>query len=128
MAGAQSGVLELPYSASAALTKHRAVKLSGAQTVAPAAATTDVCIGVVDVDVSAAEVTAGKTFKVQALGVAWMEAAAAITQGAAVAPSANGRAQTAVTTQFAIGRALKTVSNAGELVPVLLTGTAAAAL
>lgn len=128
MPGGISGILEIPYAASAALTKHRFVKLSGNQTVAPAAAVTDVCIGVVSTDVSAAEVTSGKTFKVQAEGVAWVEAAAAITQGAAVGPSANGRAQTAVATQFPLGRALKAAANAGDLIPVLLTGTEPAAI
>jgi len=120
MAGAETGVLELPYQASAALTKNRFVKISGNQTVAPAAAITDTCLGVVAVDVSAAEFAQGKSFSVTVLGVAWVEASAAITQGAFVATSANGRAQTAASTQYGMGVALKAAANAGDLIPVLL--------
>jgi hypothetical protein len=120
MAGAVKDVLDLSYEASAALTKMRFVKLSGNQTVAPVAAVTDQALGVIDTDVSAAEATAGKGVAVQVLGVAWVEAAAAITQGAFVAPSANGRAQTAVSTQFGMGVALKAAANAGDLIPVLI--------
>jgi hypothetical protein len=98
----------------------RFVKLSGDQTVAACSAVTDVALGVAKVDVSAAEFAAGKGTAVQILGVAWMEAAAAITRGAFVGPSANGRAQTAVATQYGMGVALKAATNAGDWIPVLL--------
>jgi hypothetical protein len=120
MAGAVTHVLELSYQASAALTKMRFVKLSANQTVAPVAAITDKALGVIDTDVSAAEFPLGKSVAVACEGVAWVEAAAAITADAFVAPSANGRAQTAVTTQFVAGRALKAAAAAGDLIPVLL--------
>jgi hypothetical protein len=120
LAGADTGVLELPYQATTAITKLRFVKLSGDQTVAAVAAVTDQAIGVAKVDISAAEFAAGKGTAVQVLGVAWVEAAAAITRGNFVAPSANGRAQTAVSTQFGMGIALKAAANAGDWIPVLL--------
>lgn len=120
MAGANTHILDLPYQCSAAVTKMRFVKLSGNQTVAPVAAITDKALGVISVDVSTPEAASGKGVAVVAEGVAWVEAAAAITQDAFVAPSANGRAQTAVSTQFVAGRALKAAANAGDLIPVLL--------
>jgi hypothetical protein len=119
LAGAVT-VMNLPYECSAAVTKNRFVKLSGNQTVAPVAAVTDTALGVVLVDVSAAEFAVGKQAAVAVLGVAWVEAAAAISQGAFVAPSANGRAQTAVATQFGMGIALKAAAAAGDLIPVLI--------
>ena len=120
MAGADTGVLELPYQATTAIVKMRFVKLSGDQTVAAVAAVTDIALGVAKVDISASEFAAGKGTAVQILGVAWMEAAAAITRGAFVAPSTNGRAQTAVATQYGMGVALKAAANAGDWIPVLL--------
>jgi hypothetical protein len=120
VAGADTGVLELPYQATTAITKLRFVKISGDQTVAAVAAITDRALGVAKVDISAAEFAAGKGTAVQVLGVAWVEAAAAISLDALVAPSANGRAQTAVSTQFVAGRALKAAANAGDWIPVLL--------
>jgi hypothetical protein len=98
----------------------RFVKLAADQQVAAIAAVTDQALGVAKVDVSATEATSGKGTAVQILGVAWVEAAAAIARGAFVAPSANGRAQTAVATQFGMGIALKAAANAGDWIPVLL--------
>ena len=120
MAGADTGILELPYQASGAVTKNRFVKLAANQQIQAVAAVTDQALGVQSVDISATEATSGKTGHVTVLGVAWVEAAAAITQGAFVAPSANGRAQTAVSTQFAMGIALKAAGAGGDLIPVLI--------
>ena len=120
MAGADTGILELPYQCTTAIFKMRFVKLSGDQTVAAVTAVADRALGVAKVDVSAAEFAVGKGTAVQVLGVAWMEAAAAITRGVPVGPSVNGRVQTAVATQFPCGIALKGASGAGEWIPVLL--------
>jgi len=128
LAGSQTGVLELPYQASAAITKLRFVVLTGDQTVGPCSAITDKALGVARVDISTAEATAGKSVAVQVLGVAWMECAAAITRGNFVGPATDGRAQTAVSTQFVRGMALKTTANAGEWLPVLLVDIAHSAL
>jgi hypothetical protein len=128
MAGGQSGILELPYKASSAISKLRFVQLTGDETVGACTAVTDKALGVSKVDISAAEQLAGKALDVQVSGVAWVEAAAAITRGAYVGPSLNGRAQTAVATQFVRGIALKAAANAGDWIPVLLTDLADRAL
>jgi hypothetical protein len=51
-------------------------------------------------------------------GIVPIEAAAAIALGAQIAPSTNGRGQTAVSTQFACGVALKAAGGAGEIIPM----------
>lgn len=126
MAGAQK-VLGLPYAASGAITVNRFVKITGDQTVGAVTGITDKVIGVAETSVTADEATNGKTLAVQAApSIAWVEAAAAITRDDFVAPSANGRAQTAVSTQFVCGRAMKAAANAGDLIPVQLFVTAVA--
>lgn len=119
MAGAQKD-LSVPYQFSATTAKQRFVKLTGDQTVAQCAAITDVVVGVCEVGATAAEVTLGKGGSIIVDGVAWVEAEAAITRGAFVGPSTSGRAQTAVSTQFIAGRALKAAAAAGDYIPVLL--------
>jgi len=120
LAGADTGILELPYQCNGAIAKMRFVKLVADQQVGAVAAITDQALGVAKVDVSATEATNGKGTAVQILGVAWVEASAAIARGSFVAPSANGRAQVAVATQFGMGVALKAAANAGDWIPVLL--------
>ncbi len=126
MAGAQTGVLELPYQASAAIIKNRFVKLSGDQTVAQVAASNDLVLGVATIDISTSnfqgvnEVTAGKATAVRVLGVAWVEAGAAVTRGDIIMPDTVGRAITRTATNRPCGIALKAASAAGELIPVLL--------
>ncbi len=53
-------------------------------------------------------------------GIVPIEAAAAITLGDNVAPSTDGRGQTAVSTQFTRGVALATAGGAGEVIPMLV--------
>ena len=53
-------------------------------------------------------------------GIVPIEAAAAIAIGADIAPSANGRGQTAVATQFARGIALEAATAAGHVIPMLV--------
>jgi hypothetical protein len=94
------------------------------QEVAVTAAITDKVIGVTMENVDAAKVTQGKVFmEVRLMGVARVEAAAAIAIGAKVAPesAATARAQTAVSTQFPAGIALTAASAAGDYIDVLLT-------
>ena len=123
MAGAQTGVLELPYEASGAIVKNRGVKLSGDQTVQQVAASNDRSLGVATVDVSSTEATAGKGVTVRVLGVQWCEAGAAVTRGDRVMYDTSGRVVLAATAgNFVIGYALKgTTTGAGDLIPVLLT-------
>lgn len=120
--------LVLPVKPGGALVKHRFVAYSAEDTVVACTAVTDKAFGVVSTDVSAAEAALVKSVGVQMDGVALVEAAAAITLGAYVGPSLNGRAQTAVATQFIRGQALKAAANAGDLIPVLLQDLAHAAI
>jgi len=120
MAGADTGLLELPYKATTAIVKLRFVKISGDQTIAAVAAATDRALGVAKVDISAAEFALGKGTVVQVLGVAWVEAGAAVAINAFVQPDSVGRAITAVSTGFTAGVALKAAAAAGDWIPVLL--------
>jgi ascorbate-specific PTS system EIIC-type component UlaA len=124
MAGGDTGILELPYECSAAITKLRYVKVTGDQTVGPATAQGELVLGVSKVDVSATEATQGKGCTVQVLGVAWVEASAAIVRFVEVTTAADGRAITAATTNRVAGIALKAAANAGDWIPVLLNGGA----
>lgn len=122
MAGADTGVLDLPFQATTAIVKNRFVKHSGSQTVAAITASTDRATGVAKVDISAAEFAAGKGTTVQVLGVAWVEAGAAVSLGARVMPDTSGRAITAATaTNVPCGVAYSAAANAGDLMLVLLT-------
>lgn len=114
-------VLNAPYKATTAIVKHRFVKLSGDESVAAITGVTDKALGVSHSDVSAAEFPLAKAQAIAMLGIAYVEAAAAITAMDFVAPSANGRAQTAVATQFAAGVALRAAGAAGDLIPVFLS-------
>lgn len=117
-----TGLLSLPMQATTALTKHRLVQQGGAQTVAAITASTQRALGVVNVDVSAAEFAAGKTVDVKVHGSVLAEAGAAITLGARVMPDTSGRVITAATaTNIPCGVALKAAAGVGELIPVLLT-------
>lgn len=114
--------MNYPYQAGAALIKNRFVKITGNQTVIAAAASTDRCIGVGLSDISTTEAASGKTATVAVLGVAWVEAGAAVTINTRVMADTVGRAITAVTaTNVPTGQALKAAAAAGDLIPVLLT-------
>jgi hypothetical protein len=124
LAGSDTGVLDLPYKPDAAIVKNRFVKGgSDGQHVAQCAASTDRALGVARVDISTAEATAaGKAMAIQVLGVAWVEAGAAITIFTRVMPDSSGRAITAVTaTNIPCGVALRAAAAAGDWIPVLLT-------
>lgn len=115
-------VLNLPFAAEAALTKFRFVK--GGSTdkgVTPVTGITDLAVGVNTFDITTQQATDGAVAGIAVLGTAVVEAAAAISAYAEVAPSANGRAQTAVTTQRVAGIALQAAGGAGEWITVLLT-------
>ncbi len=133
MAGANTGLLELPYQASATVTKQRFVVLTGNQTVARASVLGSEVLGVAKVsvqDLSTApylaggphynEITAGKGSAVQILGVAHVEASAPISRGANVATAADGRSVTAAVGNKVAGKALTPAAAAGDLHTVLL--------
>jgi hypothetical protein len=84
-------------------------------------AITDKPVGVTQQRVDAADSATGNVqVDVRILGISKVEAAAAITLMDFVAPSVNGRAQTAVATQFAQGIALQAATAAGQWIDVLL--------
>jgi hypothetical protein len=122
MAGGDTGILELPYECSAAVTKMRFVKVTGDQTVGPCTVQGELALGVAKVDVTSLEATNGKGCTVQVLGVAWVEASVALARFAEVQVENDGRVLTAATaTHRVVGIALKAAANAGDWIPVLLT-------
>lgn len=131
MAGADTGILELPYQASAAVTKKRFVVLTGDQTVARASVAGSRVLGVAMVSITdnsatggRNEITDGKGTAVHALGVVFVEAGAAVARDAEVATDNVGRAVAAIATNRVAGVALKAAANAGDLIPVALAGPA----
>jgi hypothetical protein len=91
--------------------------------VTQATAITDRCVGVCQQRIDAADSATGNVqVDVRMMGISKVEAAAAISLGAEVAPSTDGRAQTAVTTQFRHGIALQAATAAGQWIDVWLNG------
>ena len=124
MALAATGVLELPYQASAAVTRMRFVVVTGDQTCAQASVAGSRVLGVARLSVSTAEAAKGKGPAVQVLGVAYVESGAAVARNAEVATDDEGRAVPGATGDRVAGIALKAASDAGEWIPVLLCGAA----
>ncbi|KKK78618.1 hypothetical protein LCGC14_2841760, partial [marine sediment metagenome] len=80
----------------------------------------DVAFGVVSEDVDFSEADGASVWLLNEGGIVPIEAAAAISRGANIAPSANGRGQTGVATQFTRGIALQAASAAGHIIPMLV--------
>ena len=118
-------VVDLPFVIAAAVTKHTAVKLSGAdQTVTPASGAGDACIGIAMETANAQDATDGRIIAVAVAGTAVWEVDAAVAIGDRLRTSADGQAaQLAAATaeQEQVGIALTAATNAGEWVTVLLT-------
>ena len=103
------------------LAKYRFVKLgSTANSVTAGTAVTDQSVGVVVEAVDASEADGASIWLLTDGGIVPVEAAAAIAIGASIGPSLNGRAQTAVSTQFPRGVALEAASGAGHVIPMLV--------
>ena len=112
---------EKTFLASEDLTRFRFVKLGSADnTVDAVDAVTDVAFGVVSEDVDFSEADGASVWLLNEGGIVPIEAAAAIALGAKIAPSANGRGQTGVSTQFNRGVALQAASAAGHIIPMLV--------
>ena len=114
--------------ASGTIAPNRFVTISGPFQGAQASAVTQIVVGVTDQSTRAFDNTSdhaitGDEISLQPSRLVQVECAAAITAGAAVAPSANGRAQTAVATQFPYGVAITTTTTAGEIVWVYQTNS-----
>lgn len=101
---------------------YRFVRVSGRNTGITCDAVTNVSVGVADGSTKAfnsnLHAVSGDPINLQGGNVVLVEAAAAITAGARIAPSANGRAQAAVATQFPFGVALEPAGGAGEIIRV----------
>jgi hypothetical protein len=102
------------------VTKYRAVKFSAAEEVTPITGATDVPAGIAQFDVSAAELLKGKGVTVRTEGASLMEASEAITIGALVSITSNGRAQVAGAGERVIGIAREAASGAGKFASVML--------
>lgn len=115
-------VLSRGFDAAAAITKHRAVKLTAAETtVTPVTAANDVAVGVSEFDCSAADILKGKGVNVIMMGVAVMEASAAVAVGTLVGFGTDGRAKVAASTERVIGMCVgNPAGGAGERISVLL--------
>jgi hypothetical protein len=86
------------------------------RTVTVCNAITDKALGVLQNDPDAA----GQAAVVRVYGTSKVVAGAAITRGAAVAPMASGKAQTAVSTQFPRGIALESAAADGDVIEIVL--------
>lgn len=108
------------FTAGAAINAYRICKFSAAETVTLAAAATDSLIGVNN-DVAP---VLGERCDVVMLGIAFVEAGAAIALGAMVTSDAVGRAVTAApaagVNNRVIGLALEAASASGDIIRVLL--------
>lgn len=85
-----------------AANQYKFVKISADNTVVPCAGTTDIPVGVLQAAVPAV----GEPATVMVIGETLLQADAAITAGAPIATSADGQAQTAVSTQYVAGQAI----------------------
>ncbi len=112
----------ITFEAEAAVVLNRFVKLGAVGNgVTAVAAITDVAFGIA---VESADPAVGNAsasvWPLNRGGIVPIEAAAAISLGDNVAPSANGRGQTGVATQFTRGIALLAAGGAGEIIPMLV--------
>jgi hypothetical protein len=108
------------YNAAAALTKYRAVKFSAAETVTPTTAVGDLIAGVVQHDVSAAEITRGKGASIAVEGATLWEASEAIPVGSNISIVADGRCAVAAATEMTHGICVEPTLAAGEYARVQL--------
>ena len=108
------------FTAGAAINAYRICKFSAAETVTLAAAATDLLIGVNN-DVAPA---LGERCDVVMLGIAFVEAGAAVSLGVMLTSDAVGRAITAApgagVNNRVIGLALESAAAAGDVIRVLL--------
>lgn len=115
-------VLDKGFIAAAAVTKFRAVKMSGAvDTVTPVAAANDQVIGIAQYSVSAGEIAKAKRASVRLSGISEMEIAEAINEGDEISIDTVGRAVVSAATERIVGVALSAASTSGNRVSVMLS-------
>lgn len=114
-------VLDKGFVVAAAVTKFRAVKMSGAvDTITPTTAVTDMIVGIAQYSVSAGELAKGKRASVRLSGISEMEVSEAINEGDEVSIVADGRAAVSAATERIVGVALSAAGTAGERISVML--------
>lgn len=117
-------VLDKGYNAAAAVTKFRAVKMTGnPEEVTPVTGIADNLIGFAQFSVSAAEIVKGKGASVRLLGITEAEASGAIDEGNWVTMDADGRvsAYVAASGKRVIGQCVGHAStNAGDRISLWL--------
>lgn len=116
--------LVLPFQPTEAMTRYTAVKLSGDQAVDLADTIGDMCIGVVQETVSAADVTNGRVVAVAVEGTSVIEAGAQLVVGVRVRASATGQAVALAATtaeQNQLGIVLTASGAQGDWITILLT-------
>lgn len=80
----------------------------------------------VSVDMATAgDATNGRVVNVALLGIAVVEAGAAVARGALLMTNATGQAITATATNRVVGYALSSAANAGEWIQIILAGPGA---
>jgi Uncharacterized conserved protein (DUF2190) len=125
VAGPSTGDLQLGFQTTTDLTRFRFVMLVSASTVKQADTAGARVIGVTYDAVTATERTRGNSGGKVALiimeGIPLVEASAAISVGAQVATTNDGRAVTAATTNIPVGTALQASTAAGQWIAVRLT-------
>jgi len=118
-------VLDKGFQTQTALTKFFCVKYGTAdQTCTAVTGTTDLVLGVVQEDATAADVTRGRIVDVRLMGIARCVAGAAITRGARVIVGATGKVLTlagGTANQNVVGIAMTTVTTDLDHIDVLLT-------
>jgi hypothetical protein len=104
------------------ISPYRFVQVTGRNIGSAISSITQIAVGVTDGSTksfdSALSASVGDPVNLQGGSVVLVEAAAAISAGARVAPSANGRAQTAVATQYPFGIALEPAGAGGQIIRV----------
>lgn len=106
---------------SAASNQYKIVKLNSSGDAVLCTAVTDKPVGILQnkpKQNQAATIAVG--------GISKCQASAAVTAGNLVGTSTGAQAQTAVTTQYPIGKARTSVTNAGEIFSVLVQGAGSA--
>jgi hypothetical protein len=119
------------WQGSAAMTRGLFVKDGTvAQSATAIAAITDIACGVLQESFAATDAATGKLVVPIWLpgSVSRVVANAAIAKGAKVAPAANGKAQTAVSTQFPVGIAMSAAAASGDEIDVMLVAPIALAI
>ncbi len=120
-------VIDLGFVANEVLVIHRFVKsvAATARTVDQSDTAGAAALGVAQHAVSAADAASGAHVNVRLMGIAVVEAGAAVTLDDNIASDASGRAVTGVATDIQLGKALGAAAAAGDLFAVALAGPAA---